>query len=264
MGTHGKTKVRAGLLPRLRSRRLRLGAAIGALALVVSTVSAGALVLTGAPALAAPGTPGTPQAPSVAFQENFENGVGNAPVGLAAYTGASGQKYTADPAWLANCNGQVRSYNTPSTTLGNCQIEGDAAHLNQLTYALGAHAGSATPATNHAVTAYTENNPGANATEFRTATNIPLASSSGRFLTFSVDTAAQNCNASAPLYQFAFLDQAGTATNVGGQLNACSSGKTVNVPASGSIATGMILSSLCWAPIIWPGLRQDCHDRINR
>ncbi|WP_314147272.1 hypothetical protein [uncultured Leifsonia sp.] len=237
MGTHGKTKVRAGLLPRLRSRRLRLAASLGALALVVSTVSASALVLTAAPAQAAPGTPGTPQAPTVAFQEDFENGVGNTPVGLAAYTGTTGQKYTADPAWLANCNGQVRNYNTPSTNLGNCQIENDSANLNQLAYALGVHAGSATPGTNHAVTAYTENNPGANATEFQTASNIPLASSSGRFLTFSVDTAAVNCPpvASAPLYQFAFLNQAGTATNVGGQLNACSSGKTVNVPASGSV-----------------------------
>ena len=156
-------------------------------------------------------------------------------MGLTAYTGANGQKYTADNVWLTNCNGQVRNFNTPSTTQGNCGTEQDAARLNQLAYALGVHGGAATPAANHAVTAYTEGNPGANATEFQTVSNIPLASSSGRFLTFSVDTAALNCPpvASAPLYQFAFLNQAGTATNVGGQLNACSSGQTVNVPASG-------------------------------
>ena len=238
MGTHENSrKARAGVLPRLRSRRLRLVATLGALALTVSTLATTALVVTAGPAVAAPGTPGTPQAPSVAFQENFENGVANTPVALTAYSGATGQKYTADPLWLASCNGQVRNYNTPSTTLGNCQIETDSAHLNQLAYALGVHGGSATPAANHAVTAYTENNPGANATEFQTVTNIPLASSSGRFLTFSVDTAAVNCPpvASAPLYQFAFLNQGGTATNVGGQLNACSSGTTVNVPASGSV-----------------------------
>ncbi|MGJ4846607.1 Ig-like domain-containing protein [Leifsonia sp. Le1] len=219
----------------------RTAATTVVLAVVAATISAGWVSIGSAEtAQAAPGTPGTAQAPTVAFQENFENGVGNTPVALTAYTGASGQKYTADPAWLANCNGQVRNFNTPSTTLGNCQIENDSAHLNQLAYALGAHAGSATPGANHAVTAYTENNPGVNATEFQTATNIPLASSSGRFLTFSVDTAAVNCNASAPLYQFAFLNQAGTATNVGGQLNACSSGKTVNVPANGSLGAATV------------------------
>ncbi|MEN0084686.1 MAG: hypothetical protein AAGC66_07950 [Leifsonia sp.] len=187
------------------------------------------------PAQAAPGTPGTAQAPTTVFQENFENGVANVPVGLTAYTGASGQKYTADNVWLTNCNGQIRNFNTPITDLGNCGASDYTASLNQLAYALGVHAGSATPATNHAVTAFTANNPGANATEFQTASNIALASSSGRFLTFSVDTAAMNCQASAPLYQFAFLNQAGAATNVGGQINACSSGQTVNVPASGAI-----------------------------
>ncbi|MDN4614117.1 hypothetical protein P5G50_06590 [Leifsonia sp. F6_8S_P_1B] len=237
MGTHAEgARHRAGLLPRLRSRRLRLAAALGALALVVSTVSAGAVVIGGASvAHAAPGTPGTPQAPTVAFQENFENGVGNTPVGLTAYTGASGQKYTADPAWLTGCNGQIRNFNTPSTTLGNCANDNETSNLNQLAYALGAHSGSATPAANHAVTAYTEGNPGANATQFQTASNIALASSSGRFLTFSVDTAAVNCQVSAPLYQFAFLNQAGTATNVGGVLNACTSTTTANVPANGTL-----------------------------
>ncbi|WP_020076712.1 DUF11 domain-containing protein [Cryocola sp. 340MFSha3.1] len=225
----------------LSNRRSRFAAAVLSVGLLASGLSTWALLGTSAaPAAAAPGNPGTPSAPTVAFQENFENGVGNTPVGLTAYTGASGQKYTADAAWLSNCNGQVRNFNTPSTTIGNCQIESDAAHLNQLAYALGAHAGSATPGANHAVTAYTENNPGVNATEFQTATNIPLASSSGRFLTFSVDTAAVNCNASAPLYQFAFLNQAGTATNVGGQLNACSSGQTVNVPANGSLGAAAV------------------------
>ena len=212
-------------------------ASIGALALTLSVVATTTLGATTA-AQASPGTPGTAQAPTTVFQENFENGVANAPVGLTAYTGASGQKYTADNVWLTNCNGQIRNFNTPSTTQGNCGTENDAARINQLAYALGAHSGSASPAANHAVTAYTEGNPGANATEFQTASNIPLASSSGRFLTFSVDTAAINCPpvASAPLYQFAFLDQAGTATNVGGQINACSSSSTVNAPANGSVA----------------------------
>ncbi|MGN6126332.1 MAG: beta strand repeat-containing protein [Humibacter sp.] len=199
-------------------------------------MAATGIVLTPQAAQAAPGTPGTPQANTVVFQESFENGTGTTPVGLASYTGVNGEKYTADAAWLANCNGQVRNFNTPYTTLGNCVSTVDSANLGQLAYALGVHAGDATPADNHAVTAYTENNPGANAVEFRTVNNIPLASASGRFLTFSVDGAAVNCNASAPQYQFAFVNQGGTATNVGGVINACSSGTTVNAPANGPVA----------------------------
>ncbi|WP_344751317.1 DUF7507 domain-containing protein [Gryllotalpicola koreensis] len=205
-------------------------------ALIASGFFAFAAMSTPPTAQAAAGSPGTPSAPTVVYQEDFENGVGTTPVGLTAYTGATGQKYTADSVWLTGCNGQIRNFNTPSTSQGNCSAEQDAARLNQLAYALGVNADSGTPATNHAVTAYTEGNPGVNATEFQTVSNIPLASSSGRFLTFSVDTAAVNCPpvATAPLYQFAFLDQTGAATNVGGQLNACASGQTINVPANGS------------------------------
>ncbi|MFP3466774.1 hypothetical protein [Leifsonia sp. SIMBA_070] len=215
-------------------------AAVLSVGLLASGLSTFALVGAVAPASAAPGTPGTPQANTVVFQEGFENGVANAPVGLAAYSGANGEKYTADAAWLSGCNGQVRNMNTPSTTLGNCLNEAETSNLGQLAYALGANNGSATPAANHAVTAYTEGNPGTNAVEFRTVSNLPLASASGRFLTFSVDTAAVNCQVSAPQYQFAFVNQAGTATNVGGVINACSSNKTVNVPAYGSLAARAI------------------------
>jgi uncharacterized repeat protein (TIGR01451 family) len=219
----------------LRSRRLRIVATIGALALALGTVAATTVVLSPQSAHAAPGSPGTPQAGSVVFQEGFENGTGTTPVVLTSYTGTNGQKYTADSGWLTNCNGQIRSFNTPYTSLGNCTNNGDTSNLGQLAYALGAHNGDATPQANHAVTAYTENNPGANAREFQTVDNIPLASASGRYLTFSVDTAAVNCQVSAPLYQFSFLDQNGNATNVGGVINACASGTPVNVPAYGTL-----------------------------
>jgi hypothetical protein len=172
---------------------------LGAIAVTAFT----ALSLAGfsTAAQAVPGTPGVPQATTVVYDENFENGVGNAPVGLQNYVGASGQTYTADPVWLTACNGQIRNMNTPYTTLGNCASTGYTSQLGQLAYALGQHSGSANPAANHAVTAYTDNNPGANAVQFQTASNIPLALSTGRFLTFSVDTSAVNCNVSAPQYQ---------------------------------------------------------------
>ncbi|WP_341955810.1 LPXTG cell wall anchor domain-containing protein [Microbacterium sp. LWH13-1.2] len=170
------------------------------------------------------------------FQENFENGPGTAPQLLNAYTGAGGQTYTADQGWLTGCNGAVVNFNIPYTSLGNCVSANSSANLRQLAYALGAHSGSGNPAANNAVAAFTENDPGVNAVEFQTVNNIPLAQASGRFLTFSVDTAAVNCQVSAPLYQFAFLNEGGAATNVGGQLNACTSASTVTAPAVGPLA----------------------------
>jgi len=196
-----------------------------------------ALAGEAAPAAAVPGTPGTPQANTVAFAEDFDNGPGTAPVGLADYVGVGGQQYTANNAWLTGCNGSVVNFNIPYTTQGNCTNSGSSANLRQLAYALGVHSGAADPNTNDVVAAYTEGSPGANLVEFQTATNVPLASSSGRFLTFSVDTAATNCNVSAPQYQFSFLNATGTATNVGGVLNACTSSTTVTAPAVGTVAS---------------------------
>ena len=182
---------------------------------------------------AAPGTPGTPQAPSVVFTEDFENVPGNAPVLLTGYAGVTGQTYTADQGWLIGCNGQIINFSIPANVLGNCASQVDASNVRQLAYGLGALNGSAAPQNNDAVTAYTSNNPGANAVQFQTVNNLPLASASGRFLTFSVDTSAQNCQVSAPQYQFAFLNEGGAATNVGGLVNACTSAQTVPVPAVG-------------------------------
>jgi uncharacterized repeat protein (TIGR01451 family) len=226
---------RSGLFLRGGRTRAAFAAALS-LAIGLSGLSAFALSTASTPsAEAAPGTPGTPQANTTVFEEGFENGTGATPVVLTDYTGANGEKYTAANVWLTNCNGQIRNFNTPYTNLGNCVNTTDSSNIGQLAYALGANAGSATPAANHAVTAYTEGNPGANAVEFQTVDNIPLASASGRFLTFSVDTAAVNCAVSAPLYQFAFLNESGTATNVGGVINACTSTKTVDVPAYGTL-----------------------------
>ncbi|MCM3778694.1 DUF7507 domain-containing protein [Microbacterium hydrocarbonoxydans] len=208
----------------------RVAAALGLLALASAS-----LVGVATAAQAAPGTPGQPQPNSVVFEENFENGPGTAPVVLTSYVGAGGQTYTADTAWLTNCNGAIVNFNIPYTSQGNCANPGSSANLRQLAYGLGVHSGAANPNTNDVVAAYTEGNPGANAVEFQTVNNIPLAQASGRFLTFSVDTAAVNCQVSAPQYQFAFLNEGGTATNVGGVLNACASSTTVDAPAVGPV-----------------------------
>jgi uncharacterized repeat protein (TIGR01451 family) len=176
------------------------------------------------------------QAPSVVYDEDFENGVAATPVILTAYTGATGQTYTAAPAWLTGCNGSVLQFNSPNAgqAAAGCAQLINYSGVRQLAYALGVHGGSATPATNHAVTAYTEGNPGANLVEFATVGQVPVPSN-GRFLTFRVDTAAVNCppQASAPLYQFSLINGA-SATPVGGVINACTSTSTVTVPAVGN------------------------------
>ena len=229
-----RLRMRSGAVERQPLGRARRRAP--AIVATVAVTATGALSGLGVmPASAAPGSPGTPSAPTTLYAEDFENGTGTTPVLLTDYTGATGATYTADPAWLTACNGQISNFDTPVTELGNCATTGYTSQLRQLSWALGAHAGSADPAANHAVAAYTENNPGVGATQFQTVQQIPLATASGRFLTFRVDTAAVNCSVSAPLYQFSLLDDAGDATQVGGVMNACSSGQTVTAPAVGTL-----------------------------
>jgi uncharacterized repeat protein (TIGR01451 family) len=174
------------------------------------------------------------QAPAVVYDENFENGVGTTPVILTGYTGATGQAYTAAPAWLTACNGAVLQFNSPDSAqvASGCGTLGNYSRVRQLAYALGVQ-GGVTPATNHAVTAFTENDPGPNNVEFQTVGEVPLPTSS-RFLTFQVDAAAVNCAVSAPLYQFS-LTSGATSTPVGGVINACTSLISVSVPAVGNV-----------------------------
>jgi len=181
------------------------------------------------------------QAPTAVYDENFENGVGATPVILTAYTGATGQTYSAATGWLTGCNGAVLQFNSPNSALAasGCTQLVNYSGVRQLAYALGVQGGSATPGTNHAVTAYTEGNRAPNLVEFETVGEVPLPTSS-RFLTFQVDAAAVNCPpvASAPLYQFS-LTRGTTSTPVGGVINACTSTSTVNVPAVGNAAARM-------------------------
>jgi uncharacterized repeat protein (TIGR01451 family) len=220
------------------SRPSRLIAAVTSTALIAALAVAAPAVIGTSVASATtpgtPGTPGTPQAPTTLYAENFENGLGATPVLLTSYTGAAptSETYTAAAGWLTGCNGNIVEHDAPDATLGstNCASLGDYTNVRALAYALGSNAGDATPGTNHAVTAYTEGNPGANAIEFATGNPISLASATGRYLTFSVDAAAVNCPpvASAPLYQFSLVNGS-TATPVGGQINACT-GPTTTVP----------------------------------
>ncbi|MBT1633280.1 beta strand repeat-containing protein [Curtobacterium flaccumfaciens] len=183
------------------------------------------------------------------FTEGFQNVPGTTPIQrLTSYTGTSGQKYTANPAWLTLCNGWIASANQSTTAaaqVSDCTSAGGTSAAGQSTWnqsqqlaqALGIYSGQTAAAArgNYADTAFTAGNPGAGLVEFQTTSNIPFTASN-RFISFSADVAAANCNVSAPLLQFQLLNDAGTPTNAGSQVNACTSGKTVAVPALGTAA----------------------------
>ncbi|GGZ45133.1 hypothetical protein GCM10010387_44520 [Streptomyces inusitatus] len=201
---HGSPR-RGRRLGVLFSAGLVLGAQLVALGTALPLASA-------ARAAAAPGAPGLPQGPPSVYSEGFENGTGQTPILLSAYTGAPpiSAKYTAAPAWIsaANCNGIILDQTGANNAACQNQSATAMAELKAMANVLGQVAGSATPGTNHAVSAYTDGaNPGANKVEIQTVNPIPLVTSN-RFITFSVDVAAVNCNVSAPLLNF-FLTGAG-------------------------------------------------------
>ncbi|EDY49711.1 hypothetical protein SSCG_02813 [Streptomyces clavuligerus] len=158
------------------------------------------------------GAPGLPQGPSAVYSEDFENGTGQTPILLSAYTGAPpvNAKYTAAPAWIdaAHCNGIILDQSGSNNAACQNQNATAMAELKYMANVLGRVVGSATPRTTPPVSAYTDGaNPGANKVEIQTVNAIPL-STSDRFITFSVDVAAVNCGVSAPLLNF-FLTGAG-------------------------------------------------------
>jgi uncharacterized repeat protein (TIGR01451 family) len=150
------------------------------------------------------------QAPTVVFQENFENGVGTTPLSLTAYTGATGQRYTADAAWLTSCNGVIVAGNSPAgaDALAGCAPgPGGYSALRQLSYAEGVFQGATDPFSVHTVAALTDlPGPGANRVQLQTVAPIPLVASN-RFLTFSIDVAAF-CTANHPSLGFFLLNGA--------------------------------------------------------
>jgi uncharacterized repeat protein (TIGR01451 family) len=203
----------------------------------------GTALLSAPSAVAAPGNPGTPSAPTTVYSEDFQNVPGVTPIQrLTDYTGATGQKYTADQAWLQQCNGWIASASqdvAAAAQVNDCAVNTALGQQfwnssQQLAQALGMYRGQSADAArgNYADTAFTSGNPGAGLVEFQTATNIPFTASN-RFIAFSADVAAINCNVSAPQLQFQLLNDSGAATNAGSPVNACDSGRTVTVPALG-------------------------------
>ena len=185
-------------------------------------------------------------AQTVILREDFENRTGTAPIRVNTYTGTTpaGSSYTAAPVYLASCNGWVAKWNDPNASpAANAQItDCQSSQANwegalAIPQALGVLNGQTLAAAknNLALTAYTSAG-GYSPTDIEIqSSQAPLtaipAGGSGRFITFGVDGAAQNCFATSPQFQFYVLTPGNVETAVGGVLNVCSDprGSTITV-----------------------------------
>jgi uncharacterized repeat protein (TIGR01451 family) len=200
----------------------------------VSTIAAASPVRT------APGTPGVPQSPTVLYRENFENNVTTTPTVLTSYVGANGMTYSADPAWLDNCNGEIVNY-TMTVLPSNCD-DGTSGmnHLRSMAWALGQHRADPDPTQNNALSAYTDRgndtavDPGPDKIQFETLQPVPIPGTGTRFITFSVDSSAIWCTPTPPqvhpLLQF-YLVSGANSTPVPGVINTCTDSRGHNVDA---------------------------------
>ena len=154
---------------------------------------------------------GTPDAPTVLFTENFQNTSNYNRVLLTSYTGSSGMTYTANGAWLTNCNGEILAFNSPDSEFdnSNCSVgnggSGSGTNLTgafdqvrRMAYAMGQLNNINDPATNKALTAYTDYgnlyaDPGADLVQLQTQNFISLPAGSRRFVISNVDIAAVHC-----------------------------------------------------------------------
>lgn len=207
-----------------------------ALAASVATVAASAAFF--APATYAhPGHPGqATDNPVVLFLEDFEDDLDDGEVGqLDDYKSGD---YTADAAWLAETagNGILVDGNATNADLqdpakGNF-TSGDATadqDLRDLANKVGDLNGTSD---NHLVSAYTNQNPGANLIEFALKDPLTL-SSKGRFLTISANIGAINCYAAHPKINFFLVDDGGAEQPVNDSaLDGCGSSNAAAATAT--------------------------------
>lgn len=186
-------------------------------------------------------------APVPVYSESFTQPASTPIIRVNAYTPANGVTFTADAPWLINCNGWIAQWAQPATygapppnadaQILECGGSTSTAAWNSvqlMAQALGIAAGQTQTAAqqNFAVSANTSGFPGVDPTnpsgwiEFQTS-QISLAGipggGTGRFLTFTVNVAARNCNFAHPLFNFYLVNQANVETRLGTQrVDVCS------------------------------------------
>lgn len=189
--------------------------------LIATLVPVTAVFSAAAPAAAnAAGDPGSPSAPIALYTEDFENAGASWEL-VSQYTGAGplGETYTADPAWLTNCNGSVGSEQAVNET-SPPYCYGDYGQGLYIAYALGAWNGE-NPQTNHALINYTNADLPAGATELATDKPIPLPSAN-RFLTLGTDVGA-HCylDLPTPEFQFSLLEGSSAVPTSSAPIDPC-------------------------------------------
>ncbi|MFJ3379200.1 hypothetical protein ACIPJ2_02225 [Curtobacterium sp. NPDC090217] len=208
------------------------------IAAALVAVVAGPVVVAPSAALAgsASASGGHPAAapPRVLFAEDFEHGVGSSVVMVDQYVGSSGQRYSADPAWIdrSECNGMVMNSQVPS---GACQSEAGA--ISTFSEVLGQINGTA-PKTNHALSAWTRSrNTPANAVQLRTVGSTDIGRP-GRFVSFGVDAVAGSCTYAHPLLDFALVDGSTERPVNASSIDPCSSAGSTTYRVGGYTVRG--------------------------
>jgi uncharacterized repeat protein (TIGR01451 family)/fimbrial isopeptide formation D2 family protein/LPXTG-motif cell wall-anchored protein len=217
----------------------RFTSALASVALVASTLTVGVFAV--APAEADPGNPGVPSAPTQLYLEDFQNGSGL--VNLPNYTGDSGAKYTASSYWLNTtyCNGFTLSFQQTRPGDQYCSNDYNFNGSRVKAYALGLLNSPQNPTTNRALSTNTSDTTtqAGNQIMFATQGQLSLPAASGRFVTFSVDAAANACRFDTstinnqPRLRFYFRDQNGVESPISDTaINPCTDprSRTVTVP----------------------------------
>jgi uncharacterized repeat protein (TIGR01451 family) len=192
-----------------------------------TSLVAGLVLCALAPAASAvAATPGVPEPPGDVFTEDFETRADPAsPELLSAYVGGAPEfmTYTADPFWISgpDCNGIVASFNSTTGDAGCTVNNVYNVYIRPLARALGnLGGGDANDALSASTTGQT-GAPAADAIQLETASPVALPSA-GRFITFSVDVAADSCNApDDPLLKFYLVDGATEIPTFATPINPC-------------------------------------------
>lgn len=200
-------------------RRLSIAALGCALVAATSTV-------IGLAPVAQASTAPSPATPTTIFTEDFENNPTSGQVAINTYTGAGGRTYTADSAWVGSCNGYIVYGNYPSAVPG-CGADvssGFNPNVRALAARIGRLYNASTQNENRALTAYTQNDPGAEKVMMETSGISVPNGSTGRFVTFSVDVGVDSCEipgAKAPLLKFYLLNGTTEVATFSSAINAC-------------------------------------------
>ncbi|GAA5149656.1 hypothetical protein GCM10025768_13130 [Microbacterium pseudoresistens] len=222
------------LSKRERIRRLVAWSSGGAVVLGIGLAAPTAAFAVPVPAEVAVTAAPAPADPTLVFEETFDDNVAETAISVADYARADGGVYSSTPSWLdlEACNGVVLQAADTVFDPGICNINPDArAHVQRLAQQLGVVNGAADPATNHAVTAYTDKD-GASGDNVMLQGPAPSAFelTADRFYVAGVDVAEINCSASINSRLFPGFAVSGDSNFASDAIVACAGGTSDGDP----------------------------------